>query len=221
MEITSEDFVNGIKKFYANEPRQFCYDLALGLIEKAKHEEDGNWYLNQKTTDAVLLIQFTWNFAWPGTKKLTHKQAEDCIKNNIEGLIVLSNYSIQDINLEEKKIPLKQLFDNFKKTFGQTGATKALSLLNPKLFVMWDTKIRSQLKKEIKKAFPAQPSIDNGETGDKYLTFLKYAQKKINGVVTDYANKKGITFQEAQERLSKDLPLAKKIDEYFYAKYKL
>jgi len=48
----------------------------------------------------------------------------------------------------------------------QTGASKALGLLNPELFVMWDTKIRKRLKKEHIKG------IDNGETPENYLKFL-------------------------------------------------
>ena len=82
---------------------------------------------------------------------------------------------------------------------GQTGASKALSLLNPKLFVMWDTKIRKRLKKEL------ITGIGNGEKSENYVTFLKGIQRIIN----EY---------NLKQKLPLDSIVAKKVDEYNYVK---
>ena len=82
---------------------------------------------------------------------------------------------------------------------GQTGASKALSLLNPKLFVMWDTKIRRRLNKELIKG------INNGKTPESYLRFL-YGIKDI------------IEKYKIKDKLPRSAIVAKKIDEYNYVK---
>jgi hypothetical protein len=80
---------------------------------------------------------------------------------------------------------------------GQTGASKALSLLNPKLFVMWDTRIRNKLRKKI------IPGIGNGEKAEYYINFLKGIQKIIHD-------------HHLVSKIKKNDHIAKKIDEYHY-----
>jgi hypothetical protein len=82
---------------------------------------------------------------------------------------------------------------------GQTGASKALSLMNPDLFVMWDTKIRKRLNKCL------IPNISNGEEDEHYITFLK----GIKSLIDRY---------ELARRIPPGASLAKKIDEFNYAK---
>jgi hypothetical protein len=91
------------------------------------------------------------------------------------------------------------LFDQFSLLFGQTGASKALSLLNPELFVMWDTEIRKRLNRELIKG------IGNGKSGASYITFLKGIQR----IIRDH---------KLEKKLLKDVILAKKIDEYHYVR---
>ena len=68
---------------------------------------------------------------------------------------------------------IKRIFDQSRSLFCQTGASKALSLLNPELSVMWDTAIRKRLKREW------IPGIMNGESGEHYIIFLKGIQTII------------------------------------------
>jgi hypothetical protein len=78
----------------------------------------------------------------------------------------LEKYSI--INADERAwAVVKPLFDEFGKILGQTGASKALSLLNPWLFVMWDTRIRKELNQDLIRG------IGNGASGDSYVIFLR------------------------------------------------
>ena len=150
--------IETVSERFKDEPRACCYDHALKLVNYAKKEK--KVYVNSKTVDAIIILIYCWNFAAPITKSLTRKKIENLLSSNKKYLIKLESVLITDLN-ESHKIVVNKIFKSFKKVFGQTGASKALSLLNPKLFVMWDTKIRAKLKKCIK-------GIKNGEKSTYY-----------------------------------------------------
>jgi len=54
---------------FKNEPRYFCYELAMQLINKAKASSE-NWFQDENTIKGILLLFFTWNFVDQETKKL-------------------------------------------------------------------------------------------------------------------------------------------------------
>jgi len=196
MDDLYEDFFDPSDEFQ-DEPRYFCYELATELIDKAKSSPE-SWYLNENTIKGILILLFTWNFAAIETKKLNFKNVGKILQECEQDLKELESYSIESIDtkIEEK---IKNVFGKFKELMGQTGASKALSLLNPKLFVMWDTKIRKRLNKELIKG------INNGETPASYLKFL-YGIKDI------------IEKYNIKDKLPQSANVAKKIDEYNYVK---
>jgi len=183
------------------EPRAFCYDLASDLIAQAKSKSPKNWYNQRETIQGVLLLLYTWNFAAQKTKALNYDNVGGLLKDNKELLRKLEKRSIQDdeITWENIKEDIEKVFDSFKTLFGQTGASKALSLLNPNLFVMWDTNIRKELNKEL------IPKINNGKSSKHYITYLEGIRK----IIDEY-------------NIATNLPpgsiVAKKIDEYNYVK---
>jgi len=193
------EFYDPSQQFCMMEPRAFCYDLAEEFIYKAKHTCNEDWYDDPRTVKGVLLLLFTWNFAAQATKKPNIR--EDIwrlIRDNKEYLKFLEQFSIE--NAGEHAWPvIGKVFANFTAVLGQTGASKVLSLLNPYLFVMWDTKIRKRLNKEL------IPGIDNGKRPEHYITFLQGIQR----VVRDY---------HIPEKLPNGSIVAKKIDEYHYVK---
>lgn len=193
------DFPQRIEEFYANEPRAFCYDLSLSLINNAKETDIENWYYNNKTIEGILLLLYCWNFASPITKKLTKPIIENLLRTNKDNLKYLESYSILDFN-ENVHQRILEVFGNFKIIFGQTGASKALSLLNTKLFIMWDTKIRKTLRN-----LNLVSRIGNGEKPENYLKFMIDMKEVIsrNGLVNLIENAEDIT---------------KKIDEFHFAK---
>lgn len=152
------------------EPRYFYYELAMELINKAKISCD-NWYREENTIKGILLLLFCWNFATKETKKLNFENIKEILLECEEELKELEKYTIEDIADEDKELKekIKKIYDKFKTLMGQTGASKALSLLNPKLFVMWDTRIRKYLKNFYPQYFSG---IDNGEKSENYLQFL-------------------------------------------------
>jgi len=191
-------FYDPSQQFRRMDPRAFCYDLAEELIYKAKHTCNEDWYDDPRTVKGVLLLLFTWNFAAKATKNLTFEKISHLLKDNKEDLKFLEQFSIE--SADERAWPvIGKVFANFMAVLGQTGASKALSLLNPYLFVMWDTKIRRRLNKEL------IPGIDNGERPEHYVTFLQGIQR----VVRDY---------HIPEKLPDGSIVAKKIDEYHWVK---
>ena len=191
------DFRDPTQEFLS-EPRAFCYDLASQFILEAKSEADNAWYDDIKTTKGVLLLLFTWNFAAVRTKKLNFDNVGNLIRKNQDDLRLLEAFSIQSAD-EKAWGVIEKVFASFMELLGQTGASKALSLLNPHLFVMWDTAIRKRLNKEL------IPGIKNGESAQYYVTFLRGVQ----AIIKEY----GIA-----EKLPPGSLIAKKIDEYHYVK---
>ena len=183
---------------FNNEPRAFCYNLATKYIDAAKKKNTKEWYRDKRIVKGVLLLLFTWNFAARETKKLNFKNVGKLIEKNEARLRTLEKYTIETANQTAWPI-VKSVFSNFKGLMGQTGASKALSLLNPKLFVMWDTKIRRRLRKTL------IPGIENGESPKHYVIYLKGIQR----IIYDY---------QLKQKLPPRTIVAKKIDEYNYVK---
>jgi len=181
---------------FLEEPRAFCYELSSQLIAKAKEKKEGSWYEDDLTIKGILLLLYTWNFASPITKKLDFKKIKQLISRSEEVLFFLENYNIDNAD-ENAWHNIKVVFDKFSLVLGQTGASKALSLLNSDLFVMWDTQIRKRLNRDLIKG------IGNGKTGDSYVTFLKGIQR----IIKDY---------DIKSKLPPNAIVAKKIDEYNY-----
>jgi len=143
-------------------------------------------------------MQYTWNFAAQKTKKLNFQNVGELMRNTKNHLKFLEKYSIKTADHDAWDV-IKQIFDQFSSLLDQTGASKALSLLHPELFVMWDTAIRKRLNIEL------IPGIMNGESGEYYVNFLKGIQK----IIIEY---------RIAEKLPQNVVVAKKIDEYHYVR---
>jgi hypothetical protein len=193
-----ENFSDPTNEF-SKEPRAFCYDLASQFIDKARKAAKSDWLEDTNTIKAVLLLLFTWNFAARETKQLDFSKVAALLREAKPDLQFLDCYRITDNLPDEAWDRIQATFDKFKPICGQTGASKALSLLNPHLFVMWDTEIRRRLGKQLIRG------IGNGETGAKYVVFLKGVQK----IIREY---------QIEEKLPSGSNVAKKFDEYNYVR---
>lgn len=183
-------------QLFLKEPRAFCYELSTQLIEKAKEISADNWYENEYTIKGLLLLLFTWNYAAKETKKLNFLNVGELLRATKKDLILLEKYSIITVDDTAWEV-IKGIFNQFRNLIGQTGSSKALSLLNPELFVMWDTSIRKYLNRKL------IPGIESGNKGEHYVIFLK----GIKNIIKAY---------NISEKLSPDSVIAKKIDEFHY-----
>ncbi len=176
---------------FSNETRGFFYDLATEFISKSKENSGQQWYEDRETVKGILLLLYTWNFAAKETKKLNFRNVGKAIQSVKGDLISLENEKITTVDLSASST-IEKVFDKFKPLFGQTGTSKALSLLNPCLFVMWDTAIRRRLNKQLIQG------IGYGRSGKQYVMFLKGIQR----IIKDY---------NLESKLSSGANIAKRI----------
>ena len=205
------DFKSETDKFKKG-PRAFCYDLSRDLIKKAKDKDSENWYIREETVNAIILLLLCWNFRRLKIKKegKLNQEIKELLRKTSKNFESLKNKTILDFDEDgQDGEKIKNVYKEFKKVFGQTGASKALSLINPELFVMWDTKIREGVGRELKKRqfIPFIKEIANGEKSEHYLNFLK----GIKSIIKECNN--------LQNEICPGEVLAKKIDEYHYVKF--
>ena len=198
MNTLYENFADPTQDFL-NEPRAFCYDVALGFINTARASCGTAWRTSDDTVKGILLLLFTWNFVALETKALTYLKIRQALAASDEALNRLEGVKIEDDISPAQWEDISHAFSAFKAVMGQTGASKALSLMNPELFVMWDTKIRRRLKRCL------IPDIFNGEEDEYYVTFLK----GVKTLITRY---------DLRRKIPLGTSLAKKIDEFNYVK---
>jgi len=112
-----------------------------------------------------------------------------------------------DINNPEIISIMTSCFNAFVNVCGPTGASKALHLLKPDLFVMWDDNIRN--------AYRVSTSSED------YIEFLRKTKRIAEQVVSEYAKDRGLPLNKALEEIERQLrvSLLKAIDEYNYLRF--
>ncbi len=228
VDIDLNAFLEGVKK-YRNEERGFIYDLSLELMERSRksvgfglfaHEDRGQ-YCTDNAVRAVLLIQFGWNAASPKTKTLKHSDVKALMERNRKSLCTLEIAGIVNgypnaVNpiYPDCKKEINVLYPQFKEVFDQTGAVKALSVLNPKLFVMWDTKIRKMVGQRY------GVDVENGEEARHYLNYLDFCKDFLLELAkqeNSYGDTSRLPSRIEKETGRPCVSLAKSLDEYFYS----
>jgi hypothetical protein len=149
--MTQEEFESRIAEFDNSEPmRSQLYGMGLRLI--------GSEY----EIEAYLLILATWNFA--RFRYVTRTFDLNRFRETITAIGPifqrLSNASIEGADLNRLGSDIKAIYSQLKPLVQQTGASKIMHFKQPKLFIMWDTDIRTYYH------IPAAASADD------YLSFL-------------------------------------------------
>lgn len=189
-EITQGQFREKIEEFN-QEQRSIIYDRCKNLI-KGGFEVDG-----------IIYLLSTWNVAWfsnvlKGVKKVEFSY--DGIKQSLKEVKSIlkdmekngKNKGIKDVDINKIEKEIKEIYDILSKNdnIKYVGASKIMMLLNDKLFVAWDTKIREEY------GFKNTRDVD-------YFNFLKLMQEK---------------FRHLKNVNGKD-GFGKDIDEYNYMKH--
>ncbi len=132
---------------------------------------------------------------------------KDEIKNYLNKL---KKYSLEDL----AEIPeVKEIYPKIKAVIGPTCASKFLHILLPKLFVMWDGKIRKEYKENYNKEIK-----DNGKGYYKYLVKMN----EIREILESECSKIGIqpnVEKYLNDKFGFDYTIAKYLDEYNWVKY--
>ncbi len=117
----------------------------------------------------------------------------------------LHKWKLLEIPLWQSKEEIVHVFSQLAEIVKYTGASKALHILNPDFFMMWDEKIRH--------------GYGCYKNGEGYFNFLLRSQVEISKIVETYSKEHGsgpISPKIYQGRLRSELKL---LDEYNFAKY--
>ena len=193
-----DGFYDPTDEYNRVEPRAFCYELAIDLLRQPKLDDPNKWYEHLNTSKSILMLLFAWNYLAKQTKTLTITTMHDLLIASSSQFKLVEPYSILNIDNNYWDV-IEVIFDHFRMHLGPTGASKALSILNPHLFVMWDTKIRQYLKCHY------IPRIMDGRSGRDYVEYLK----GIRSIIRKY---------DLLTKIPTGSNIAKKIDEYHYIK---
>jgi hypothetical protein len=181
---------------FKRDPRWFCHDLARKMFDGGLSVSNRIDY--DACVQSIILILSCWNFASRKTKQLTHKSVHQVLTSTSDQIQTLKNTRLSCATVDEIDSAAK-LFDIFRNQFDQTGASKALSIINPDLFPIWDTEVRRQLRNKGLKG------IGNGKSKVEYRNFMVHMKDTLDYLIT-----------------CKNIPavgLLKKIDEFHYVKF--
>ena len=190
-------------RFQKIEIRDIFYPIAQERLCKARTLEE--------KTKALLILLLSWNQTYYRFHPFTLRHFF-ALKNNLHKtkgyFFKLETKNINNINLDaENRKLIRGIYSRFR-FLGPTGASKAIHLLNPNLFVMWDDGIRKRYK-----------IYKNNATN--YIRFLKTMKCLSNKVVHSYCQEFGCSENKALVEISKkadNRTLAKLIDEYNYVR---
>ena len=147
--LTWELLGEGHKKYLEEEPRDAMYKVSMRLIEQ-------NWEKDEEISEALGVLLLTWNSAFYRYGNLNFDLIQEAISKNKNRLYKLRQRSIltySEDEMGEIEEIYKQLLVALKNT-GKTGnknegeetyspvsVAKALHLLCPSFFPLWDDKI--------------------------------------------------------------------------------
>jgi hypothetical protein len=193
-----DEFIRGFRAFRTNEPRDAMYKVATFLISHF-------WGHYTNMTNALGVLLLTWNQACYRYGSFSYDALEDCLRESWPDIETFRQRDIFSLS-ETDKQETRALFDKFLKALqiaagksqgrkSPVAVSKALHLLAPKFFPLWDDKIARGYSCHYSK----HPT-------EKYYAFSGKI-KAVAEVVSEY------------EGLPEDVTILKLIDEYNYAKY--
>lgn len=190
--ITLGDVKRARDVFEANEPRDLFYRAARELVDLALRRAT-----SLSVAEALAVLLQTWNKAYYQYRKFDaahFASIERLLSEHQATLARYRNQAIDDLDNREMAT-IMNLFHAFEDVLGPVGAAKALHLLAPRLFPLWDRAIAEAYDLALGKA---------GTNGKRYWRFVLISQRQareLKGEDPDCQN-----------------PL-KSIDEYNYCKY--
>jgi hypothetical protein len=215
-------FLEYCKKYHEKEQRDVAYVVSRNVISK-----------DPSNTSFILagakLIIITWNAI--RFQKL-RKEVRDELENDIFeaytktklDLEKLREKRLENLNLNESELKetIKKIFLVFssKKSIEFTGASKILHVLNPYVFMMWDSSIREAYHKLHTKNHELR-------SPDCYLEFLKQSQEIIRTILSKRSEddiwNDHLTFvdKDFMAAFSFKESMLKMLDECNYVRFKL
>ena len=168
-----------------------------------------------------------WHCRLPSTDKLT-ESIKETYRSTLPFLKALEGETLQDFQFEKRtevegkeysnEEILNKIFASFCRigdNFRGVATSKFLSLINPHLFVMWDTPICEAYGIES----PSDPYARDKQYVPRFFPLMK---QKANDAIASYMKEKKCSRSEAMQAINsfrKWRPLAKLLDEYNWVTY--
>lgn len=197
---TKKEFISGIEAFQKHEKRDAIYKVATFLVSYF-------WGKPSDMANSLGVLLLTWNQAFYRYGNFDFDKVENVIRKNLGKL---KEFRCRDITTLSKsdEPDIKEIFNKFMESLqiasgemkGRTSpvaVAKALHLLAPDFFPLWDDRISK-----------AYGCYYKNNPAEKYIRFMRL-MKKFAGKVKDYVNLSNYP----------NKTLLKLIDEYNYSKY--
>lgn len=192
-----EEFIKGCEEFEKHEKRDAMYKVATFLISHF-------WDKPPDMADGLGVLLLTWNQAFYRYGIFDFDKLEECITENFQKIESFRNRDISSLSNSDEDA-IKDLFNKFLEALqidsgnvqgrkSPVSVAKALHLLAPKFFPLWDTKIARAYK-----------CYYNENPAESYVSFCKIT-KDMADEVENYISRS-------------DKTVIKLIDEYNYSKY--
>lgn len=196
---TSRDFLKGVKEFRKREARDPMYKVASFWLSHF-------WGKPKEMAEGLGVLLLTWNQAFYRYGRFDFEKLEKFLKKFAKEINHFRKLTIKKLNKDKEKdikILFKNLMEALKISSGKlkgnkspVATVKALHLLAPKFFPLWDDKIARAYNCKWK---------NSDEAVLKYLEFCHKTKEVVIGLRSHTKNK--------------DSQILKMLDEYNYAKY--
>ena len=134
--------------FESNEPRDLFYRAAAELVDLAIRDQS-----SLSVPEALAVLLQTWNKAYYRFKAFDQDhfgEIDTLISEHRELLATLRTRSIETYS-DDDHAQCSSLFGVFENVLGPVGAAKALHLMAPQFFPLWDRKIAQAYGLSLKK----------------------------------------------------------------------
>ena len=197
-----------------------AYDLHMAQRKPAQ------WDLDEGPSDdeVTLLVKFlnAWATRYPSDEGSKASLKKAYVKV-LPRLRLLTGYDLLEARFDSEVADGKTLSGVIQEVFGTlasagekrqwTGASKILHVLRPRLFVMWDSAIRS--------GYAVKEGSESSEYGSWFLRRMqREAREAVDSFVAETKIGKSVAVREL-EKLGGGRHITKLLDEYNYCKFRL
>lgn len=194
---SKEEIISGCREFKIHEKRDSMYKVASYFIQC-------HWGKPEDMTDGLAVLLLSWNQAFYGFGgELDYNSLEKFLDRNLTIIESFRQRDISSLSHDDEKI-IQIIFNDLLDVLkiesrkgpkkSPVGVAKALHLLCPNFFPIWDLKIAKAYK-----------CYYNKDPAGKYLKFCEI-NKNFSEIIQKYD-------------INSNKPLLKIIDEYNYSKF--
>jgi hypothetical protein len=175
-----EKLLRGCVKFHEMEPRDIIYLVARKIISE---NPDSEYHI----LAGIEVLLLTWNAVYlqHQLEKVRRSLENDTlkayrtVKSDFESL---KDKRLETVDLKDSEIvnKIKSIFKAFasRQSIESTGASKAIHLINPDLFMMWD----SEIKRNYHRLHPSY-QIRSEFTNECYVEFMRTMQEVAKSIL--------------------------------------